>query len=285
MTQITLSEEGKKLVAELDEELNQEDLTETQKAMVVAMSRRIAADLYKEIIKIRPGWHSGDLKQGKIKVVMTSASSDGPEIARHHTTKDQRRVLADRMMLEKLEVVSQMFHGFASEDYYGSDTGAKLSLILSAEEHILGLENGRKRYINEVTSLSQAFAIAIPHEEALDVKDEVAFFQAVKSRLVKFERTGAGKTDEEVETAIRQVIDKALVSEQVIEVLIALGRDIREGDEIDIAPETLYANATGSGLPAWMESWLSLPLRFLGGSGRVVGPYTLAPDGSVIHQF
>lgn len=356
LAKITLSEEGKKLVAELDEELNQ-DLTETQKAkakwtqlealvgsdnrvkqvardivdhfetrqevfpegkaMVVAMSRRIAADLYKEIIKIRPEWHSGDLKQGKIKVVMTSASSDGPEIAKHHTTKDQRRVLADRMkdpedglrlvivrdmwltgfdvpsmhtlyidkpmkghnlmqaiarvnrvykdkpgglvvdylgiaadlkkalsfysdsggkgdpaiaqeqavqmMLEKLEVVSQMFHGFAYEDYFGSDTGAKLSLILAAEEHILGLENGRKRYINEVTALSQAFAIAIPHEEAMDVKDEVAFFQAVKSRLVKFEGSGTGKTDEEIETAIRQVIDKALVSEQVIDVFDAAG--------------------------------------------------------------
>ena len=357
LAKIILSEEGKKLVAELDEELNQEDLTETQKAkakwtqlealvgsdnrvkqvardivdhfetrqevfpegkaMVVAMSRRIAADLYKEIIKIRPEWHSGDLKQGKIKVVMTSASSDGPEIAKHHTTKDQRRVLADRMkdpedglrlvivrdmwltgfdvpsmhtlyidkpmkghnlmqaiarvnrvykdkpgglvvdylgiaadlkkalsfysdsggkgdpaiaqeqavqmMLEKLEVVSQMFHGFAYEDYFGSDTGAKLSLILAAEEHILGLENGRKRFINEVTALSQAFAIAVPHEEAMDVKDEVAFFQAVKSRLVKFEGSGTGKTDEEIETAIRQVIDKALVSEQVIDVFDAAG--------------------------------------------------------------
>ena len=357
LAKITLSEEGKKLVAELDDELNQEDLTETQKAkakwtqlealvgsenrvrqvaqdiidhfekrqevfpegkaMVVAMSRRIAADLYKEIIKIRPGWHSDDLKKGVIKVVMTSASSDGPEIAKHHTTKDQRRVLADRMkdpedglrlvivrdmwltgfdvpsmhtlyldkpmkghnlmqaiarvnrvykdkpgglvvdylgiaadlkkalsfysdsggkgdpaiaqeqavqmMLEKLEVVSQMFHGFAYEDYFGADTSAKLSLILVAEEHILGLENGRKRYINEVTSLSQAFAIAIPHEEAMDVKDEVAFFQAIKSRLVKFEGTGTGKTDEDLETAIRQVIDKALVSEQVIDVFDAAG--------------------------------------------------------------
>ena len=55
------------------------------KAMVVAMSRRIAADLYKQIIKIRPEWHSDDLKKVVIKVVMTSASSDGPEIAKHHT--------------------------------------------------------------------------------------------------------------------------------------------------------------------------------------------------------
>jgi type I restriction enzyme R subunit len=356
LAKITLSEEGRKLVAELDEVLDQEELTDTQKAkakwtqlealigsenrikevardivdhfeqrqeafegkaMVVAMSRRIAAELYKEIIAIRPGWHNDELRNGVIKVVMTSASSDGPEIAEHHTTKEQRRALADRMkdpedelklvivrdmwltgfdvpsmhtlyidkpmkghtlmqaiarvnrvykdkpgglvvdylgiaadlkkalsfysdsggkgdpaitqekavqmMLEKLEIVSQMFHGFAYEDYFGAATGAKLSMILAAEEYILGLDNGKKRYINEVTFLSQTFAIAIPHDQAMDVKDEVAFFQAVKARLAKFDATGAGKTDEEVETAIRQVIDKALVSEQVIDVFDAAG--------------------------------------------------------------
>jgi type I restriction enzyme R subunit len=287
------------------------------KAMIVSMSRRIAADLYRQIVTIKPEWHHDDLKKGVIKVVMTSASSDGPEIARYHTTKDQRRMLADRMkdpedelklvivrdmwltgfdvpsmhtlyidkpmkghtlmqaiarvnrvykdkpgglvvdylglasdlkkalsfysdsggkgdpaiaqekavqmMLEKVEVISQMFHGFAYEDYFEADTGKKLSLILSAEEHILGLENGRIRYIREVTSLSRAFAIAIPHELAMDVKDEVAFFQAIKSRLAKFDCTGAGGTDEDIETAIRQVIDKALVTEQVIDVFDAAG--------------------------------------------------------------
>lgn len=54
-------------------------------------------------------------------------------------------------------------------------------------------------------------------------KDEVAFFQAVKVRLSKFDATGTGKTDEEIETAIRQVIDKALVSEQVVDVFDAAG--------------------------------------------------------------
>ncbi len=356
LAKINLSEEGRKLVADLDDELEVGELTVTQKAkakwtqlealigsegrikqvaqdiinhfeqrqevfegkaMIVAMSRRIAADLYKEIINIKPQWHNDDLKKGVIKVVMTSASSDGPEISRHHTTKEQRRALADRMkdpedelklvivrdmwltgfdvpclhtlyidkpmkghnlmqaiarvnrvykdkpgglvvdylgiasdlkkalsfysdsggkgdpaiaqekavqmMLEKLEVVSQMFHKFAYEDYFEADTRKKLSLILAAEEHILGLENGRKRYINEVAALSRAFSIAIPHEQAMDVKDEVSFFQAVKARLAKFDVTGTGKTDEEMETAIRQVIDKALVTEKVIDVFDAAG--------------------------------------------------------------
>ena len=285
--------------------------------MIVAMSRRIAADLYAEIVALRPEWHSDDLDKGVIKVVMTAASSDGPAIARHHTNKQQRRALAERMkdpgdplklvivrdmwltgfdvpslhtmyidkpmqghnlmqaiarvnrvykdkpgglivdylgiasdlkealsfysdcggkgdpalaqeqavgfMLEKLEVVSQLFHGFAYEEYFAADTSQKLAIILAAEDFILGLEDGRRRYINEVTALSQAFAIAVPHEEAMDVKDEVAFFQAVKARLVKFDATGAGRTDEEMETAIRQVIDQALVSEQVIDIFDAAG--------------------------------------------------------------
>lgn len=67
------------------------------KAMVVAMSRRIAAELYDAIIKIRPEWHSDDLTKGAIKVVMTSSSSDGANIAKHYTTKEQRRALAERM--------------------------------------------------------------------------------------------------------------------------------------------------------------------------------------------
>ena len=88
---------------------------------------------------------------------------------------------------------------------------------------IVGLEDGQKRYINEVTALSQTFVIAIPHEQALDAKDEVGFFQAVKARLTKFDSPGEGRSNEELETTIRQVIDQALVSEQVIDVFDAAG--------------------------------------------------------------
>jgi type I restriction enzyme R subunit len=127
------------------------------------------------------------------------------------------------LLLEKLEVVSQLFHGFAYEDYFAADTTKKLSLILAAEDHILGLEDGKKRFINEVSALSKSFAIAIPHEQAMDVKEEVAFFQAVKARLIKFNSTGSGHSDEEIETTIRQVIDQALVSEKVIDIFDAAG--------------------------------------------------------------
>src|SRR5690606_31294797 len=116
------------------------------------------------------------------------------------------------LMLEILEVVRQMVggtdcKGSAEDNYFSADASQKSSLILAAEEHILRLEDGKKRYINEVTALSQAFAIAVPHEQAMDVKDEVAFFQAVKARLAKFDGTGEGRSDEDIETTIRQVID------------------------------------------------------------------------------
>lgn len=145
-------------------------------------------------------------------------------------------------MLEKLEVVAAMYSGFAYGDYFAAETSRKLSLILAAEDHILGLEDGRKRYINEVTALSQAFAIAIPHEQAMDVKDEVGFFQAVKARLAKFDGTGGGHSNEEIETTIRQVIDQALVSEQVIDIFDAAG--IKKPD-ISVLSEEFLAELKG----------------------------------------
>ena len=375
LAKVSLSDEGKKLIAELDDELAQDELTETQKAkakwtrmealigskqrikniardivghfearqevfagkaMVVSMSRRIAADLYAEITSLRPDWHHDELGKGAIKVVMTAAASDGPRLAKHHTTKEQRKQLAERMkddtdplklvivrdmwltgfdapslhtlyidkpmkghnlmqaiarvnrvykdkpgglvvdylgiaadlkaalsiysdaggkgdptlaqeqavalMLEKIEVIAALYHGFGYAHYFEADTAKKLWLILAAEEHILGLEDGRKRYMTQVSALSQAFAIAVPHAQAMDVKDEVGFFQAVKARLVKFDSASEGRSNEEIETTIRQVIDQALVSEQVIDVFDAAG--IKKPD-ISILSDDFLAELKG----------------------------------------
>ena len=356
LAKVELSEEGRKLISSLDKELETEELDEVQqakakwtqlealigsksrikniakdivahfehrqevfegKAMIVAMSRRIAVELYDAIVSLRPQWHSDDQMKGAIKVVMTSASSDGASIAKHHTTKEQRRKLADRMkdpddelklvivrdmwltgfdapclhtlyidkpmqghnlmqaiarvnrvykdkpgglvvdylgiasdlkkalsfysdadgkgnpteqqeqavalMMEKLEVVQQMLDGMSYVSYFSADVSTKLSLILQTEDYILGLDDGKKRFVNEVNALSKAFAIAIPHDKAMDIKNEVSFFQAVKARLCKFDATSSGRTSEEIETIIRQVVDKALVSEQVVDIFDAAG--------------------------------------------------------------
>jgi type I restriction enzyme R subunit len=127
------------------------------------------------------------------------------------------------LMEEKLEVVQQILEGLDYSHYFTADVSAKLSLILQAEDYILGLADGKKRFVNEVNSLSKSFAIAIPHEKAMKIKDEVSYFQAVKARLCKFDVTSSGKTDEEIETTIRQVVDKALVSENVVDIFDAAG--------------------------------------------------------------
>jgi type I restriction enzyme R subunit len=379
LAKVNLDEEGKRLIEEFDKELEEdEEITDQQKAkakytkleaivgneeriknlakdivthseqrqkvfdgkgMIVAMSRRIAADLYKEIIALRPEWHDDELSKGAIKVVMTSTSADGPEMQRHNTTKQQRKNLAERMkdpadplrlvivrdmwltgfdapclhtlyidkpmrghnlmqaiarvnrvfkdkpgglivdylgiatdlkkalsfysdaggkgeptldlekaialMNEKFEVVQQFFNEEAKtqkdivaeepEAYYANsfkfnykrffnvEAKEKMSIILQSEEHILGLQDGKTRFIREVTLLSQAFALSIPHPRAMEIKDDIAFFQAVKARLVKFEGTGTGKSDIEIETAIKQIVDEALSSDKVMDIFEAAG--------------------------------------------------------------
>ena len=380
LAKVNLDAEGKKLIEEFDKELEEdEEVTEKQKAkakwskleaivgnnhrlknlakdivnhfeqrqkvfdgkaMIVAMSRRIAVDLFNEIISIKPDWQNDDLAKGTIKVVMTAASSDGPVMAKHHTTKQQRRDLSDRMkdpadplrivividmwltgfdvpclhtmyidkpmrghnlmqaiarvnrvfrdkpgglvvdylgiatdlkkalsfysdsggkgdpteditaavevMMEKLEIVQQMFNEesktqkdimveepsayykgqfrFNYNRFFTGTPNEKLSIILQAEEHILGLQDGKQRFIREVTLLSQAFALSMPHPQAMEIKEEVAFFQAVKSRLVKFDGVdGKGRSAADIDTAIKMIVDQAISSDKVVDIFEAAG--------------------------------------------------------------
>ena len=126
-------------------------------------------------------------------------------------------------MLEKIEIISQMFHGFPYKDYFQADTFKKLSIILDATEHILKLKDGKKRFTDQVTALSKAFATAIPYKLAIDAREEVAFFQAIKARLVKFTGITTEKTYQEIDTAVKQAIDKALVSEDIVDIFVAAG--------------------------------------------------------------
>lgn len=401
LAKVSLDEEGKQIIHEFDREIeNDEEITAKQKskskwtkleaiighpervknlakdivthfekrqttfegkAMIVCMSRRIAADLYKEIISMRPEWHSDDLSKGVIKVVMTTNSSDGPEIAKHHTSKEQRKALSERMkdptdslklvivrdmwltgfdapclntmyidkpmrghtlmqaiarvnrvfkdkpgglvvdylgigtdlkkalsfyseaggkgepaeniakaldvFNEKLEVVRQMFHEDSNtrkdilveepEAYYensykfnftrffSADAKEKLSIILQAEEHILGLQDGKERFIREVNLLGQALSLCITKDEVQKNLPQVAFFQAVKARLMKFEGTGGNKSDTEIETAIKQIIDKALSSDKVVDIFDAAGIDKPEISGLSILSDEFLLEVQG----------------------------------------
>jgi type I restriction enzyme R subunit len=116
-----------------------------------------------------------------------------------------------------------MFDKFDYKRFFKAGTQQKLTIILETQEYILNLEDGKDRFTKEVVGLSKAFAISVPHPKAMEIKDDVGFFQAVKARLTKFEPTGTGKSDAEIETAIRQIVDKAVVSEGIIDVFDAAG--------------------------------------------------------------
>jgi type I restriction enzyme, R subunit len=402
LAKVNLDEEGRRIIAEFDRDLEQdEEVTDKQRAkskwtkleaivghhervknlakdiithfekrqevfsgkgMIVAMSRRIAAELYKEMIALRPEWHSDDLTKGAIKVVMTTSSSDGPEISRHHTTKQQRRDLADRMknpddelklvivrdmwltgfdapclntmyvdkpmrghnlmqaiarvnrvfkdkpgglivdylgigtdlkkalsfygeaggkgdpaenidkafeyFIEKVEVIRQMFsensttrsdilveeplayyansQSFNYDRFFSVGPQEKLSIILQAEEHILGLKDGKERFIREVGLLSQALSLCITKEGVQEFLQEVAYFQAVKARLVKFDAPiGGGKTDQEIETAVKQIVDEALSSDQVIDIFDAAGLEKPDISGLEILSDEFLLEVQG----------------------------------------
>jgi type I restriction enzyme R subunit len=288
------------------------------KGMFVAMSRRIAVELYDEIIKLRPTWHSDDIRKGFIKVVMTGSASDPSNYQKHIHTKEERDLLADRMkdpkdemklvivrdmwltgfdapslhtmyidkpmqghglmqaiarvnrvykdkpgglivdylgiapslkealsyytqegkeaptvkqedaisvMLEKYETVKTLYHGFDYSGYFSNKARDKAEIAGKAMDHILATENGKKRYLQGVAELSQSFALSVPSKEALNIRDEVAFFQTVRSFITKFEQTGGlgGPTIEDYDQAIRQIVSDAVTSDKVINIFDAAG--------------------------------------------------------------
>lgn len=136
------------------------------------------------------------------------------------TALDQAEAVA--LMLEKHEVCRGLFHGFDWSRWSTGTPQDRLSLLPAAQEHILAQEEGKARLLRAVTELSQAFALAVPHEEALRIRDDVGFFQAVRAVLAK-NAAGERRTDEELEHAIRQIISRAVTSDGVIDIFAAAG--------------------------------------------------------------
>jgi type I restriction enzyme, R subunit len=288
------------------------------KGMFVSMSRRIAVELFEEIIKLRPEWQDDDINRGFIKVVMTGAASDPAKYQRHIHTKEEREIIANRMrdpkdglkfvivrdmwltgfdvpslhtmyidkpmqghglmqaiarvnrvynnkpgglivdylgiapslkkalshytqagvaepiidqekavsiMLSKFEIIKSMYHGFDYSLYISGKAKDKAETAGRAMDHILRLENGKKRYMQAVAELSQAFALSVPNEEAIKIRDEVAFFQTIRAFIAKFEQTGGlgGPTTEDYDQAIKQIVSNAVVSDKVVNIFDAAG--------------------------------------------------------------
>ncbi|MCD6236366.1 MAG: type I restriction endonuclease subunit R [Thermoplasmata archaeon] len=286
------------------------------KGMVVCMSRRICVEIYNEIIKLRPEWHSEDDDKGFVKVIMTGSASDPEEWQQHIRNKKRRKELGERfkdpnhpfklaivrdmwltgfdvpslhtmyidkpmkghtlmqaiarvnrvykdkegglivdyiglgfelkkaladytvsggrgkptidqneaiaIMLEKYEIVQSMFHGFDYKQFFKLSPKERMSLIPRAMEHILKQKDGKERYIKHVTALLKAFSLAVPHEKAMEIKEEVGFFQAIKSAIVKNTSTKM-KYQEELDSAIKQILSKAIISDRIIDIFAAAG--------------------------------------------------------------
>jgi type I restriction enzyme, R subunit len=155
------------------------------------------------------------------------------------TALDQAEAVA--LMLEKYEVCEGLFHGFDWSRWIAGTPQDRLSLLPAAQEHVLAQEDGKARLLRAVTELSQAFALAVPHAEALRIRDDVGFFQAVRAVLTK-STPGERKSDEELDHAIRQIISRAVVSDEVVDIFAAAG--LRKPD-ISILSDEFLADVRG----------------------------------------
>lgn len=140
---------------------------------------------------------------------------------------------AASVMMEKFEIVAQMFSeqpqdssqpkGFNYKIFFGSTPKEKLYFPIQAANFILGLDNGKERYINGVTALTKAFAISVPHPLTVEIRDEVGLFQAIKARIVKVIESKKTRSGEEIDTAIKQILSDAIVSDEVVDIFDAAG--------------------------------------------------------------
>jgi type I restriction enzyme R subunit len=155
------------------------------------------------------------------------------------TAIDQEEAVA--VLLEKYEICCGIFHGFDWSDW--EDPQRRLALLPIAQNFVLAKKDGKKRFVAAVTELSKAFALSVPHEEALKIRDDVAFFQAVRAALVKFDTDSdqAGRAWD-MEHAIRQIVSGAIVSDQVIDIFSAAG--LKKPD-ISILSEEFLAEVRG----------------------------------------
>lgn len=160
------------------------------------------------------------------KALATYTANSG----RGKLTFDQEEAVAK--MLEIYEIVVDMFGGFDYRRYFTLAPKDKLNFILAAANHIAGLRDlqqgnqvltGKERFKEQVIRLQKAFALSVPHAKTLEIRDDLAFFQAIKARFNKFDEQQKKRTNQEIETAIRQIINDAIISEEVVDVFDAAG--------------------------------------------------------------
>jgi type I restriction enzyme R subunit len=135
---------------------------------------------------------------------------------------DQEKAVA--VLIEKWEVCKGLLHGFDWSRWITGTSTERLTLISAALEHVLAQENGKPRLLKAVIELSSAFALSVPHERAMTIRDEVSFFQALRAALVKrVEGEDDEQADEKLDHTVRQILSRAVVSGDVVDIFAAAG--------------------------------------------------------------
>jgi type I restriction enzyme R subunit len=172
----------------------------------------------------------------ELKAALATYTESG---GKGRTALNQEEAVA--LMLEKYEVCRGLFHGFDWSRWTEGTPADRLSLLPAAQEHILSQEDGKERCTRAVRELSQAFALAVPHEEALRIRDDLAFFQSVRAAVAKRSPSDV-RPEEELDHAVRQIISRAVAPEAVVDLFAAAG--LRKPD-ISILSDEFLAEVRG----------------------------------------
>ena len=151
---------------------------------------------------------------------LKKALSEYTEGDRRETGIPQEEAVA--IMLEKYEIIANMMHGYNYKKFFNASPKDKMDIIATAMEHILKQKDGKERFVKHTTDLLKAFALAVPHDEAIRIRDEVGLFQTIKAQFIKTTTT-PGKTQEELDSAIKQIVSKAITSDKVIDIFDSVG--------------------------------------------------------------
>ena len=145
------------------------------------------------------------------------------------------------VMLEKHEVCCAMFHGFDWPPWVNGGAQGKLTILPPAQEHILAQKDGKERFLQAVMELTKAFTLSVPDEEAIRIRDDVNFFQTVRAAFLK-KAPSEKRTEEDLESAIRQIVSRAVASEGVVNIFAEAG--LRNPD-ISVLSDDFLAEVRG----------------------------------------
>ena len=136
-------------------------------------------------------------------------------------TLDQEKAV--QLMQEKYEVVKDMFHGFNYRRFFELSASERVPFMPQAMEHILKEQGKKERFARETTALLKAFSLAVPREEAMEIKEDVGLFQAIKSAITKTTETKKEESEERFDAAIKQILSRAVISDRIIDIFEAAG--------------------------------------------------------------